>query len=54
MSQSLAFANAFSLAATLMVCVTVFRTGAGDFGVIPSNENEGDVEVIAEIDPFER
>jgi len=33
MSQTLAFANAWNLATTLMVCVVIFRTGMGGYGV---------------------
>lgn len=54
MSQTLAFANAWSLAATLMVCVVIFEAGAGGYGVMPSNEYDGDpAAVIHEFDPFQ-
>ncbi|THK36764.1 hypothetical protein EHS39_18425 [Ensifer sp. MPMI2T] len=54
MAQDLALAqsHAFALARTLMVPVTLFRSGEG-FGVLPSDElDEGEVEIIAEYDPF--
>jgi len=55
MSQSLAFANAWTLAKTLMVCVIIFRTGASGYGVMPSNEYDGDPSAIVhEFDPFQR
>lgn len=50
---SLAQNHAFQLARTLMVPVTLFRSG-GEFGVLPSAELEGDdVETLTEYDPFE-
>ena len=55
MSQdvSLAQNHAFHLARTLMVPVTLFRSG-GELGVLPSDELEDDeVETIAEFDPFQ-
>lgn len=55
MAQDLALAqrHAFALARTLMVPVTLFRSG-NEFGVLPSDELDGDeVETIAEFDPFE-
>ncbi|WP_160011113.1 hypothetical protein [Rhizobium sp. 18055] len=55
MAQDLALAqsHAFALARTLMVPVTLFRSG-GEFGVLPSNElDDADVDVIHEIDPFD-
>ena len=49
---SLAQNHAFQLARTLMVPVTLFRSG-GEFGVLPSAELEGDeVEALIEYDPF--
>ncbi len=54
MSHNLALAqdHALQLARTLMVPVTLFRSG-GEFGVLPSDELEdGEVETIAEYDPF--
>ncbi|GLR90321.1 MULTISPECIES: hypothetical protein [Bradyrhizobium] len=54
MSQSLAFANAWNLATTLMVCVVIFRTGMGGYGVMPTAEYDGDpAAVIYEFDPFQ-
>ncbi|WP_404924662.1 hypothetical protein [Mesorhizobium sp. ORM16] len=55
MSQdlSLAQSHAFQLARTLMVPVTLFRSG-DEFGVLPSAELDNDeVETLAEYDPFE-
>ncbi|RCS22776.1 hypothetical protein DUT91_14795 [Phyllobacterium salinisoli] len=55
MSQDLSLAqnHAFQLARTLMVPVTLFRSG-GQFGVLPSAElDDGEVETLAEYDPFE-
>ncbi|APO69773.1 hypothetical protein IE4872_PA00024 (plasmid) [Rhizobium gallicum] len=50
---ALAQNHAFQLARTLMVPVTLFRSG-NEFGVLPSDELEdGEVEAIAEFDPFE-
>ena len=54
MSLSLAQRSAWSLAKTLMVCVTLFR-GEGGYGVVPSSEFDGDVSLIVhEYDPWER
>ncbi|RWO26665.1 hypothetical protein [Mesorhizobium sp.] len=56
MSQdlSLAQSHAFQLARTLMVPVTLFRSG-DEFGVLPSAELDDDeVETLAEYDPFEQ
>lgn len=52
MSLDQAQAFAFSLAATLMVAIVIFRAGDGTHSVVPSNEFDGDAEVVAEIDPF--
>lgn len=55
MSNDLTLAqnHAFQLARTLMVPVTLFRSG-DELGVLPSAEIDGDeVEAIAEFDPFE-
>ena len=38
MSQSLAFANAWNLATTLMVCVIVFHADSGNYGVMLTAE----------------
>lgn len=55
MSQSLAFANGWSLATTLMVCVVIFRAGTSEYGVMVSSEYDGDpAAVIFEFDPFQR
>jgi len=54
MSQdlSLAQSHAFHLARTLMVPVTLFRSG-DQFAILPSDELDDDeVETIAEFDPF--
>ncbi|MFZ5730310.1 MAG: hypothetical protein ACOY4G_13270 [Pseudomonadota bacterium] len=52
MSLSLAQRSAWSLAKTLMVCVTLFKAGSG-FGVIPSSEFDGDPEsIVHEYDPW--
>jgi hypothetical protein len=54
MSQALALANGWSLAITLMVCVVIFQAGAGDYGVIPAGEYDGDPDAILhEFDPFQ-
>jgi hypothetical protein len=55
MSQALTFAHArgWNLATTLMVCVTVFHAGDHDYGVMPSEEYDGDpAEIVHEFDPF--
>ncbi len=55
MSHDLTLAqnHAFQLAQALMVPVTVFRSN-GAFGVLPSAQlDDGEVETIAEFDPFE-
>lgn len=50
---SLAQNHAFHLARTLMVPVTLFRAG-DEFGVVTSDELEdGEVDAIAEFDPFD-
>lgn len=50
---ALAQNHAFQLSRTLMVPVTLFRSG-NEFGILPSDELEdGEVETIAEFDPFE-
>ncbi|MBC7166541.1 hypothetical protein [Phenylobacterium sp.] len=52
MSLSLAQRSAWSLAKTLMVCVTLFKAGSG-FGVMPSSEFDGDPEsIVHEYDPW--
>jgi len=55
MSQSLDAAQtyAWSLATTLMVCVTLFKAGNGFFSVCPSAEFDGDPDtIVTEYDPF--
>jgi hypothetical protein len=52
MSLNDAHAYAFSLATTLMVAVGIFKAGDGTHSVAPITEIDGDVEVVAEIDPF--
>ena len=55
MSQSLAFANGWNLAQTLMACVVIFHTGTGGYGAMPTTEYDGDpAAVIHEFDPFQR
>jgi len=52
MSLSLAQRSAWSLAKTLMVCVTLFKAGPG-FGVMPSSEFDGEPEsIVHEYDPW--
>jgi hypothetical protein len=52
MSLTLARKNGWSLAKTLMVCVTLFKADTG-YGVMPSAEFDGDPStVIYEYDPF--
>ncbi|MDZ4374976.1 MAG: hypothetical protein U1C74_26650 [Phenylobacterium sp.] len=52
MSLSLAQRSAWSLAKTLMICVTLFKAGPG-FGVMPSSEFDGDPEsIVHEYDPW--
>lgn len=51
MSLSTAQAFAWSLASTLMVCVTLYRAGDG-FAALPSAEFDGDPDtVLCEYDP---
>ncbi len=52
MSLSLAQKNAWSLARTLMVCITLFKVDSG-YGVVPSAEFDGDPPgVVHEYDPW--
>ncbi|WP_274630786.1 hypothetical protein [Arvimicrobium flavum] len=54
MSQNLALAQqyAYTLALTLMTCVTLFRSELG-FSVVTSDEFDGDpASVICEYDPY--
>ncbi len=54
MSLSLAQRHAWSLAKSLMVCITLFRTDQS-FGVMPSSEFDGDTaQIIHVYDPWER
>ena len=52
MSFQTAHAFAFSLATTLMAAIVIFQAGDGTLSVVPSNEFDGDAEIVAEIDPF--
>ena len=53
MSLADAHALAFSLAATLMVTIVVFRAGDGTLSVTPASEYDGDAsQIVREIDPF--
>ncbi len=52
MSLTIAQRHAWSLARTLMVCVTLFQVGDG-YAVVPTNEFDGDADsVVHEYDPF--
>lgn len=52
MSLSLAQKNAWSLAKSLMVCITLFKAGSG-YGVMPTAEFDGDpASVLHEYDPW--
>jgi hypothetical protein len=54
MSQSLAFANGWSLAKSLMVCVVIFTAGSEDYGAMPLSEYDGDpAHVVHDYDPWE-
>ena len=52
MSLSQAHAFAYSLAATLMVVMVIFRAGDGTLAVMPAAEFDHDAELLAEVDPF--
>lgn len=53
MSFADAHAFAFSLAATLMVSIVIFRAGDGTMSVMPTAEYDGDDDtIVEEIDPF--
>ncbi len=53
MSLADAHAFAFSLAATLMVSIVIFRAGDGTVGAMPAAEYDGDDDtIVGEIDPF--
>ena len=52
MSLSLAQRNAWSLAKSLMVCVTLFKAGSA-YSVVPTSEFDGDpASVVHEYDPW--
>ena len=54
MPRSLALANAWNLATTLMVCVVIFRAGTDGYGIMPAAEYDGDpAAVLHEFDPFQ-
>jgi hypothetical protein len=56
MSQALSAAHArgWNLATTLMICITVFQAGDGEFGVMPSAELDRDpAAIVHEFDPFQ-
>ena len=54
MPLTLAQANAWSLATTLMVCVVLFQTTDG-YGVMPESEFDGDTaEIVHLYDPYDR
>lgn len=54
MSLTIAQRYAWSLARTLMVCITLFHTGE-NYGVMTSDEYDGDPSNIVQIyDPFAR
>jgi hypothetical protein len=53
MSLNDAQALAFSLAASLMVAIVIFRAGDGSLSVMPAAEYDGDIsEIVREVDPF--
>lgn len=53
MSIDTATAFAFSLAASLMASIIIFRAGDGSFSVTPLNEYDGEPDaIIREVDPF--
>jgi hypothetical protein len=50
MSLKDAQAFAFSLAATLMVAIVIFRAGDGSLSLVPTNEFDGDdSQILVEI-----
>lgn len=52
MSLKTAQRHAWSLARTLMVCVTLFQAGNG-YAAVPTSEFDGDpASVVHEYDPF--
>lgn len=51
MSPNDAYAFAFSLAASLMVAIVVFRAGDGTLSVVPASEFDGDTaDIVHEFD----
>ena len=53
MSLAIAQRYAWSLARTLMVCVTLFHAGSG-YAAIPSSEFDGEADsIVREYDPFD-
>ncbi|MBN8500188.1 MAG: hypothetical protein J0M19_03435 [Sphingomonadales bacterium] len=51
-SLTIAQRHAWSLARTLMVCVTLFHAGNG-YAAVPTSEFDGDADsVVREYDPF--
>ena len=53
MPLTLAQANAWDLATTLMVCVVLFQTADG-YGVMPEVKFDGDTaEIVRLYDPYE-
>lgn len=53
MSLDQAHTFAFSLAATLMTVIVVFRAGDGTVSAMPATEYDGDDDaILGEIDPF--
>ena len=53
MSLANAQAFAFSLAATLMVTIIIYRAGDGTMSVMPAAEYDGEADtIVGEIDPF--
>ena len=56
MSQALSIAHAcgWNPATTLMVCITVFHAGNGEYGVMTSAEYDADpVKILHEFHPFQ-
>ncbi|HZF43971.1 MAG TPA: hypothetical protein VEZ48_11245 [Sphingomonadaceae bacterium] len=54
MPLTLAQANAWNLATTLMVCVVLFQTAEG-YGVMPEVDFDGDTaEIVHLYDPYEQ
>lgn len=52
MSLTIAQRHAWSLARTLMVCITLFHAGSG-YAAVPTAEFDGDPSsIVREYDPF--